>query len=395
MTFRLLKILCLCLLVLSCEKKDEEKAKPQTPPEKPALTLEKADYKQLKNWNKDDLTEAIIAFERSCSKIKFSTAEYLGSSEIKIPTKAYVEECKKLKNIKPQDYKKFFEANFIPYLVKYNESAQGKFTSYYESALNASYHKSEKYRFPIYGRPNDMIEINLQDFDKNLPNRRFVGRIKDKKLVPYYTRDEISKRNLDAPVILWADSDIDIYVMQIQGSAVATLDDGSQIRIGYAENNGREFKGIGSILLEKGVLKPGQASMGSIKRWLKENIDTSGPHMNENQRYIFHRIIDAPGPLGAQGVPLVSGRSLAVDKSFVPLGSLLWLETTGPNKEKIEKLVVAQDIGGAIKGAVRGDYFWGSGDDDILELAGKMHASGQYYILIPKTVEISNETQPR
>lgn len=395
MTFKLLKILCLCLFLFSCEKKEEEKAKPQTPPEKPALTLEKADYTQLKNWDKDDITDAVKAFEGSCGKIKFSKAPYLGSSEIKIPTKAYIAECQKLKTVKHQDYKKFFETNFVPYLVKYNDSAQGKFTSYYESALNASYHKSDKYRFPIYGRPNDMIEVNLQEFDKSLPNKRFVGRIKDKKLVPYYTRDEITNNNLDAPVILWSDSYIDIYVMQIQGSAVATLDDGSKVRIGYAETNGREFKGIGSILLEKGLLKPGQASMGSIKKWLKENIDTSIPHMNENQRYVFHRLIDAPGPLGAQGIPLTAGRSLAVDKTIVPLGSLLWLETKGPNKENIHKLVVAQDIGGAIKGAVRGDYFWGSGKDDILELAGKMHSTGQYYILIPKTVEINNETQSR
>ena len=190
-----------------------------------------------------------------------------------------------------------------------------------------------------------MIEVNLRDFDSSLPAKRLVGRIENKKLVPYFTRDEITKQDLDAPVILWADSYVDIYVMQIQGSAVATLDDSSKVRIGYAENNGRDFKGIGSILLEKGLIEPGKASMGNIKKWLKENYDEALVPMNQNHRYVFHRLSNADGPIGAQGVSLTAGRSLAVDKSFIPLGSLLWLETTGPDKEPINKLVVAQDIG--------------------------------------------------
>lgn len=385
MTFRLLKIFCLCLLLLSCEKKEEQQPAPK---ETPAVKLEKASFKNLKGWKKDNLQDAITAFKKSCEKINLSSSEYLGNAEVKIKTRDYAALCRKLNKVQPKEYRKFFENNFTPWLVTYNGAPEGKFTSYYESELHASYQKSDKYKYPVYGRPNDLIEVNLREFDPSLPAKRLVGRIEKQKLVPYFTRDEINNQDLNAPVILWSDNYVDIYVMQIQGSAVATLEDGSKIRIGYAENNGRDFKGIGSILLEQGLIKPGQASMGHIKKWLKENFDQALVPMNKNHRYVFHRLLDSDGPIGAQGVSLTAGRSLAVDKTFIPLGSLLWLETTGPDKEKINKLVVAQDIGGAIKGAVRGDYFWGSGGDDILEKAGRMHAPGQYYILLPKNTEV-------
>lgn len=387
MTIRLLKILCLCLILLSCEKKEEQKSVSQ-PQEKPVIKLEKATFSDLKGWKKDHLDDAVTAFKKSCSRIISSSSAFLGNSEIKISTPEYASLCLKLNTVQSKDYHNFFEKNFTPWLVTYNDTPQGKFTSYYESELHASFNKSEKYKFPIYGRPNDLIEVNLQDFDSSLPAKRLVGRLENQKLIPYFTRDEITKQDLNAPVILWSDNYVDIYVMQIQGSAVATLEDGSKIRIGYAETNGRDFKGIGSILLEQGLIKSGQASMGNIKKWLKANFDQALVPMNQNHRYVFHRLIDSDGPIGAQGISLTAGRSLAVDKSFIPLGSLLWLETTGPDQEAINKLVVAQDIGGAIKGAVRGDYFWGSGGDDILEKAGKMHATGQYYILLPNNTEI-------
>lgn len=388
-----LQIFLIIGLLVSCGKKEEETKIPVLPveKEKPLLELQKADFNELKNWPKDKVEEAYHTFELSCSKIKNIKKEYIAEAEIKIPSKDYQEICKKFDKIKANDFKSFLEKNMTPYLVTYNGNAQGKFTSYYESAIKASYTKSDKYKFPVYGKPKDLIEFNPQDFDKALPAKRLLGRVEKQKLVPYYTRDEITKKSIDAPVILWASSYVDIYVMQIQGSAVADLEDGSQVRVGFSDTNGREFRGIGSILLEKGLIKPGQASMGKIKKWLEENNELAYEHMNENLRYIFHRLSDAEGPTGAQGVSLTAGRSLAVDRSFVPLGSLLWLETTGPNREKIEKLVVAQDIGGAIKGAVRGDYFWGSGGDEILDLAGRMNSQGRYFILLPKTVEVKNE----
>ena len=213
-----------------------------------------------------------------------------------------------------------------------------------------------------------------------------VGRVENGKLVKYYTRKEIDEGWLDAPVILWGDNPVDIYLMQIQGAAVATLDDGRKIRVGYADNNGHKFRGIGSILLEKGLIEPKDASMVKIREWLEDNGNKAKKNMLLNDRFIFHKIVDAEGPIGAMGLPLFAGRSMAVDRDFIPLGTMLWLETDSPDG-KIKKLVMAEDVGSAIKGAIRGDYFWGHGDE-ALEYAGKMNAKGRYYVILPKNTEV-------
>lgn len=386
MTKTTLLILLSSLLLSSCS--DKQKGLPTQADIIERVQLTKADFSELKNWNKDNLSEIKKGFTDSCEKILSEKKEFLGNAAIKIPTQAYQEICLKFideRITNTQQIKDFMEANFTPYLISDNGNEIGKFTSYYESALNGSYQKDNKYKYPIYGKPKDLIEINTKDFDDTQPNKRYVGRIVNQKLVPYYTREEISQNEINAPVILWGDSLIDINIMQIQGSAVATLPDGNKIRIGYAENNGHPFCGLGSILLAKGWLKQGESSMIHIKDWLKNNPDKADEIYNENKRYIFHRIIKGEGPIGAQGVALQAGRSLAVDRSIIPLGSLLWLETSTPNNKQLEKLVIAQDIGSAIKGIVRGDYFWGSGSDEILKLAGSMNQEGRYFILIPNT----------
>lgn len=353
--------------------------------ENSGIILQKADFFDLKNFANDNLEDAIIAFERTCTAIN-KDPQILLKAKININPQRYLQICENFEDMKISsslDMKNFLIANFEPYLIKTSKTSIGKFTSYYEAELKASKTRHHDYVYPIYNKPNDLIELNLTDFDKNLPNRRLLGRIENSKLVPYYTRAEIENKQIDAPVILWGNDPVDIFLMQIQGSAVALLDDGSSVRIKYADNNGHNFIGIGSILLKKGLLKPGQASMDKIRDWLKNNPEIAGTNMAENPRYIFHAISDAQGPIGALGVPLVAGRSLAVDDTNIPLGALLWLETSGPDKEKIEKLVIAQDIGGAIKGIIRGDYFWGHGEQALLS-AGKMNSSGQYYILLPK-----------
>lgn len=372
--------LILLLFLFGCSSEYQEKD----------VVLKKVKFSDLSGFEDDDMLAAYNAFAKSCDAISKQTGEFIGNAEIKINRKDYLTICQKSKGIIPAKFKDFIKNNFTPYQVLYKGKSEGKFTAYYEAQLNASYQRDEKYKYPIYGIPYDLIEVNLVDFDQTLPNKKILGRIENGKLVPYYSREHIFKNRIKAPIILWSDSYIDIYIMQIQGSAVAHLPDGSQLRISFAESNGRQFKGIGSILLQKGLVKPGQASMGNIKKWLKENPVLAEVNMNENERYIFHRLGNPEGPMGALGVPLTSGRSLAVDKTFVPLGALLWLETYKPDGTEMNKLVLAQDIGSAIKGAIRGDYFWGSGGDDVLEEAGKMNSKGQYFILIPNKVENMN-----
>ena len=373
-------LFCLLLLVLvsSCSKKDEE------------VVLTKVSFSELSDFDKDDALEAYKAFRKSCEAILEEDDEHISESIIKIKRDDFLRVCTKSSKINPHKFKEFIKTEFTPYLISYKGSSKGQFTAYYEAELNASYSRDDKYKYPIYGIPYDLVEVNLKDFDKNLPNKKILGRVDNGKLVPYFSRKEIFEKGINAPVILWGDSYVDIYIMQIQGSAVAKLPNGEKIRISFAESNGRKFKGIGSILLSKKLISSGQASMGNIKKWLKENFDTAKEQMNENERYIFHKIGTMQGPVGALGVELTAGRSLAVDKTVIPLGALLWLETTDSDNAKLNKLVSAQDIGSAIKGAIRGDYFWGSGGDDILKKAGKMNSKGQYYILIPNKTEMTN-----
>lgn len=350
--------------------------------------LQKSSFSDLSGWRNDDFLLFDKALKGVCRVIIKKTQQTLASEHFEYSLAEYKKHCQKMLDIADKAIlKEYIEDNFEPYLVYANGTADGKFTSYYEANIRASYEKSGKYKYPIYGRPKDLVEVNLRDFDASLPNQRLIGRVKNGKLVKYYTRQEIDEGKLDAPIILWGDDDVDIFIMQIQGAAVATLPDGKEVRVGYAENNGHQFKGIGSILLEKKLIKPSEASMPKIREWLKDNGESAKRNMLLNNRYIFHKIVEADGPLGAMGLPLYAGRAMAVDRSYIPLGSMMWLETTAPSGSKLNKMVMAEDVGSAIKGGIRGDYFWGHGEDALAE-AGRMNSKGQYYILIPKGARV-------
>lgn len=372
--------LVICVSLFSCSHKDEKKTATGT------IKLSKTSFVAMEGWNNDDFAQTISVFSRNCDKILQNKKTYLADSAVKIKTIDYQKVCKKFasKNITSSaQMKEFLEEEFTPYVVSANNNPIGKFTSYYEATVHASLEKDSRYKYPIYGKPNDLIEINLRDFDANLPNTRLVGHVIGNKFVPYYKRAEIENNGVNAPVLMWGDDPVDIHFMQIQGSAIAKMADGSELRIGYADNNGHKFKGIGSIMLEKKLLKSGEMSMENIREWLRKHPKEAEELMQQNDRFIFQRISDADGPLGAFGVPLTAGRSMAVDNSLIPLGAILWLDTIDPDKKPIEKLMFAQDIGAAIKGAVRGDYFWGHGDE-ALHFAGRMNSAGKYYLLAPK-----------
>lgn len=370
------------LLLTGCFS--EETAKPAS--EKADVVLKKVSFNDLAGWNKDNFAEVISVFAKNCQAVMKNKDACIYNSAIQLKTKDYQRVCSKFERASIStgtQMKKFIENEFVPYAVSDNGKQNGKFTSYYEATIHASFEKNGKYRFPIYGRPDDLIEINLKDFDDKLPNTRLVGRIAGKKFIPYYNRQEIEENGVSAPVLMWGDDLVDIHFMQIQGSAIAVMDDGSELRIGFADSNGRKFKGIGSILLEKGLIKPGEASMTKIREWLRKNPQKAAKEMAENERFIFQRIVDSDGPVGAYGLSLTAGRSMAVDNSYIPLGAMMWLDTVNPDNGKIEKIVFAQDIGSAIKGVVRGDYFWGHGEEALAE-AGRMNSVGKYYLLVPK-----------
>lgn len=354
------------------------------------VMLKKVQFADLAGWNNDNFAEVISVFNKNCNQIMKKSGVYLGNSAIKVKISDLQNKCNKFfaANIKTSnDMKKFLESEFNVYAVTDKGKAEGKFTSYYEAVIHASYHKSDKYKYPVYGKPNDLIEINLRDFGTDLPDKRLVGRVDNNKFVPYYNRRDIENKGISAPVLVWGDDLVDIHFMQIQGSAVAKMDDGTEVRIGYADNNGYKFKGIGSILISKGYISKEDSSMPKIREWLRKNPDKAQDLMAENERFIFQKINTADGPLGAFGIPLTAGRSLAVDTDFIPIGSVLWLNTTSPDHHEINKVVFAQDIGSAIKGVVRGDYFWGHGEE-ALKHAGRMNSSGKYFIILPKEAAV-------
>ena len=375
-------IFLLILFLTSCKSGDFDSIKGKQ------FEIRRTKFSRLNDWDDDDFELFDNAIKTVCESILKNPNNKLKSDKIEYSIKEYKHHCSKIiKMHDVDDIKEYVEDNFVPYGVYNWGNDVGKFTSYYEAEIRASYNKGGDYIYPIYGRPDDLVEVNIRDFDASLPNLRLLGRVKNGKLVKYYTRREIENSDFEAPVVLWGDNLVDIYLMQIQGAAVATLPNGEQIRVGYADNNGHKFKGIGSILLEKGLIKPQDASMPKIRKWLEKNGKKAISNMQLNDRFIFHKIVEAEGPLGAMGLPLTAGRSMAVDRSYIPLGSMLWLETRAPNGKEINKAIMAMDVGSAIKGAIRGDYFWGHGEE-AFEYAGKMNSSGKYYILIPKGAEI-------
>jgi membrane-bound lytic murein transglycosylase A len=284
--------------------------------------------------------------------------------------------------------RRFFEAHFTPYqLVNRDGGSEGLITGYYEPLLNGSRRPSERYRHPLYAVPDDLLVIDLGDVYPELKSRRLRGRLDGRRVVPYYDREQIESGK--APVrgreIAWVDDAIDLFFLQIQGSGRIQLEDGKMLRVGYADQNGYPYRSIGRWLVERGELPLEKASMQGIKTWARQNPERLVELLHHNARYVFFRELpgDLPGPLGALGVPLTAERSIAVDPRFVPLGAPVYIATTWPNSTKpLNRMMLAQDTGGAIQGAVRADFFWGYGADAARE-AGRMKQSVRMWALLP------------
>jgi membrane-bound lytic murein transglycosylase A len=233
---------------------------------------------------------------------------------------------------------------------------------------------------PVYRKPPDLVEVDAAAAQAAGTPRR--GRLENGVIVPYFERAEIEDgalagRGLE---IAWAADPIDFFFLQIQGSGRLQLPDGSVMRIGYAGQNGREYVGIGKLMKDRGLLGPGQTSMQGIVAWLRANPEAGRAIMRENKSYIFFQELTGPGPLGALGLPVKPRATVAADPKFVPLGAPVLLSVDRP---EASGLWVAQDTGGAIKGANRFDTFWGAGEE-AARVAGGMQGRGTAYILLPK-----------
>lgn len=336
-----------------------------------SFELKRVSFSSISGWASDDFAAALPAMLKTCEK----------------PAADWTDFCSGLKRLKDRpssQVRRYLEASLIPYQVYTYGSVQGTFTGYYEASLKGSFTKCSENKIPLYGVPEDLVRIDTKTFcapggDKGV----VMGRIENGKLVPYLKRSEISEDKMKAPVLLWVNDEVDAFILHIQGSGRVETEKGT-VHVGYAGNNGHAFLGIGSIMSKEGLLEPGKTSMPHIRAWLKKNPEKARELMAQNPRYIFFRILpEADGPMGAAGVSLTPQRSLAVDPRFIPLGTPLFLSTSDPDGQPIERLVVAQDIGSAIKGAVRGDFFWGYGEE-AFQKAGRMKSSGSYFLLWPK-----------
>jgi membrane-bound lytic murein transglycosylase A len=284
--------------------------------------------------------------------------------------------------------RRFFEATFVPYaLISPDGGDTGLITGYYEPILRGSRARSEVNRFPIFGVPDDLVVVDLATVNPELRNMRLRGRVEGRRVVPYWSRAEIESRGekFAAPVIAWVSDPVELFFLHIQGSGQVELETGERLRIGFAEQNGHPYRSLGRYLVDRGELALEQASMQGIKTWGAANPDKLQEALNANASYVFFReVADPRGPFGALGVPLVPEYSLAVDRRHVPLGAPVYLATTLPlSEEPLMRLMAAHDTGGAIRGVVRADFFWGSGER-AGATAGRMRQNGKLWVLWPR-----------
>ena len=361
---------------------------PETPkPAPPArsATLQGTTWADLPEWRENDPALAWSAFLESCSVL--------------VNHDAWRSICSLAqRSVKPdrETARRFFEFHFTPYqVVNPDGSGEGLITGYYEPLLRGSRRASERYRHPLYAAPDDLLTINLADVHPELKGMRLRGRLDGRRVVPYYDRAQIEsgKAAVRGREIAWVDDPIDLFFLQIQGSGRIQLEDGQLLRVGYADQNGHPYRSIGRWLVERGELPLEKASMQGIKTWARQNHGRLIEMLNHNPRYVFFRELpgDLPGPLGALGVALTAQRSVAVDPGFVPLGAPVYVATTWPNSTKpLYRLMLAQDTGGAIRGAVRADFFWGFGPEAARE-AGRMKQSLRMWALLPNGYPIAEK----
>ncbi|MFN3076089.1 MAG: murein transglycosylase A [Alphaproteobacteria bacterium] len=346
-------------------------------------------FEALPGWHEDALEEVLPAFQRSCGVLSKQPGDRtLGPAGAAGPVRRWQAVCRAAASLGPvsrQTIQTFFETWFLPAEVLFRNSSTGIFTGYYEAEFKGSLKPSGTYRTPVYGRPGDLVTVDLSLFREEWKHESIVGRLDGGRLKRYPDRAAIDAGELSgiAPPILWVADPVDVFLLHIQGSARVRLDDGGTVRLRYAADNGRKFVGIVRTMVNRGLIPQDSQSMEVVTRWLREHPGQAPEIMAENPRYIFFQLLNGEGPIGAQGVALTPGRSLAVDPRYIPLGAPLWLDTTTPDGGRLRRLVMAQDTGNAITGAVRGDYFWGTGEK-AFHSAGRMKSSGRYFILLPR-----------
>ena len=337
----------------------------------PRLTLAPGSYDQLLGWRDDAVAASLPALLRSCkaflAKPDGAPLDALTKSADFGPVAQWLAPCTAAEAVPANDdpaARQLFETAFTPLLAGNNGASQGLFTGYFEITLRGSRRRGGVFQTPLYRRPAE-------------PARYARAEIEDGAL---------AGQGLE---LLWVDDPVDAFFLEIQGSGRVHLKEGGTTRIGYDGSNGKPYVAVGRLLVERGEMPKEQVTMASIRLWMAAHPREGAALRRDNPSVVFFREVTGDGPLGAERVVLTAGRSLAVDRAFIPLGLPIWLEAQQRfAPDVMRRLVIAQDAGGAIKGPVRGDLFWGHGEA-AASGAGAMNASGRYYLLVP------NEVAPR
>ncbi len=366
---------------------------PPRPPAPEAASLpprfQAEPWSALPGWGDDRVEEAWPAWLVSCRAL----AARASAREI------WREPCEAAATIDGRDraaVRAYFETWFAPWSVAFPDGRTvGLVTGYYEPLLRGSLTRTDAFTVPLYAAPDDLLTVDLASLFPELKDKRVRGRVDGKRVVPYWTRAEIERgaAPTDGKALAWVADPVDAAFLQIQGSGRIELPDGGVMRLGYADQNGHPFRSIGRVLIDRGELTREGASMQAIRAWAQRNPDKLDELLDQNPSYVFFRDVPPPepgtidatidGPYGALGVPLLAERAIAVDARAIPLGAPVFLATTKPlSDEKLERLVMAQDTGGAIRGSVRADFFWGFGDEAGRE-AGRMRQDGSVWLLWP------------
>ena len=345
---------------------------PPRPVGPPGASFTPVAFDRLVGWRDDGQAVALAAFRRSCAVVaKLPGERDMGAGGIAGRVADWQPVCAAASRVASGDAsaRAFFEARFAAYRVMDGGNDEGLFTGYFEPELKGARKSGGRFRYPLYARPKDLPSDGT---------------------TPYLSRAEIDKGALRGKglELLWVDDPVDAFFLHVQGSGRVVLDDGQVVRAGFAGHNNRPYTALGRVLLDRGLLPKDGVSMQSIRAWLAANPDKATATMAENARYVFFRLSEGDGPIGSQGVALIPGRSLAVDRSVMPLGAPVWLDATDPldRSKPLRRLLVAQDTGTAIRGVVRGDVFWGPGPE-AADRAGRMQERGRYYVLLPKGVD--------
>ncbi len=310
-------------------------------------------YIALPGWANDNQTATLAALKKSCdTMLKRPPQSAVVPSGIGGTIHDWTVPCTAVKTA--SNARTFFETYFNPYQIVTPNGSEGLFTGYYEKIVHGSRVKTAKYHVPIYKRPDDLVMVDLGDFRPDLKGTRIAGKVDGGKLIPYADRKQIDEGALENKhlELAWADDENAVFFLHVQGSGRVIFEDGSVMRIGYDGQNGFAYRAIGRELIARGELTPDNVSLDTIRDWLVAHPKEAAQLRWTNPSYIFFRVVEGDGPLGAQGVGLTPGHSLAVDPRFVPYGAPVFIDAAAPmpGQNRLQRLLVAQDTGGAIHG---------------------------------------------